>query len=433
MTLPLQMPEGVSEEVQISRLEFIKGQGSFLFDQDNKSYLDFCSGILTHSVGHCHPEIVKALQDQAEVFWGAHDFPHPQTKQFLTQMSQFLQTPSHGQMESPSSQHGFQSCAFFSTGAEAVEAALRVVWAISPPSRNRVGALRYGFHGKTMGARMLVHWDIGTQCFSGNSILAYSPYCYRCPLQQKYPQCDLLCAKLAVKQIAQKKQVAALVFEPILAAAGVIVPPDEYWPMIAKACRDNGVLLVADEISTGGGRTGRAWGCDHWDIKPDLLVSGKSMSSGFPFSFLLARENALSRPETAEPGFLSSAFAGNALALAVAQKTLAIIMRDNLVVRSEKLGRHLRENLKDLQRNQHFHFIGDIRGKGLLIGIEIVKSGGEPDPLQAQNIFKSALKQGLKLGLGGNILRLSPPCNIADNDILFALKALESAFSENIS
>lgn len=407
---------GATDEAAAGERVFDTGSGSTLTDVDGNTYLDFAAGTLTQSLGHCHPEVVAALVRQAGRLWNVHDSATTDRALLGELLAGLLPTD-------------LDTYAFFSTGAEVVEAALRIVAAVATPGRNRVAALRHGFHGKTMGSRMLVHWDIGHQSFAGNSVLGYSAYCYRCPLQLRYPSCEVRCADLVVAHIATKPNVSALVFEPVQGAAGVIVPPPEYWPRIADACRRNGVLLVADEVLTGGGRTGAFLACTWLGIEPDLVLLAKGMASGFPFAVLAGRSDVLRRPEIAAASSTASTFGGNPLGIAVALATLRVLARDNLVARVAELGPVLAERLAQLESRHPM--LGDVRGVGLLYGLEFVhdRDTRAPAPDLARAVYRTALDLGLRTALGGNVLRLAPPFTIERADLERGIDILDQSLS----
>lgn len=407
---------GATEEAAAGERVFASGRGSVLTDVDGNEYLDFAAGTLTQSLGHCHPEVVAALTRQAQVLWNVHD-------------SATADRAALGDLLATLLPPALDTYAYFSTGAEVVEAALRVVAAVAEPGRNRVAALRHGFHGKTMGARMLVHWDIGNQSFAGNSILGYSPYCYRCPLGLRYPSCETRCADLVVRHIATKAQVSALVFEPVLGAAGVIVPPPGYWDKIAAACRDNGILLVADEVLTGGGRTGTFLACTWLGIDPDLVLLAKGMASGFPFAVLAGRSQVLRSPQAAAAGSTASTFAGNPLGIAAALATLTVLARDAMIARAADLATTLAAGLAELA--ERHPMIGDVRGAGLLFGLEVVRDrdSREPAPDLARDVYRAALDAGLRVAFGGHILRLAPPFTLTGDELADGLNRLDRALA----
>jgi 4-aminobutyrate aminotransferase/(S)-3-amino-2-methylpropionate transaminase len=411
---------GASEEAVHGRRVFAEGRGPVLTDLDGNQYLDFAAGTLTQSLGHGHPKVVEALTAQARRLWNVHDSATPDRAGLLELLARLL--PEQ-----------LDTYAFFSTGAEVVEAALRVVQATAPPGRNRIGAPRHGFHGKTMGARMLVHWDIGHQSFSGNSVLGYSPYCYRCPLGLEYPSCDVRCATLVRRHIAEKPNVSALVFEPVLGAAGVIVPPPGYWERVADACRDGGVLLVADEVLTGGGRTGAFLAAELFGIEPDLAMLSKGTASGFPFAVLAGRAELLRRPEAAGSGAYASTYASNPLGIAAARATLEVVERDRLIDRVRVLGEIMEDRLRALE--SRFAQLGQVRGLGLLWGLEFVTdpAGRAPAPETARAVYTTALDLGLRVSLGGHILRLAPPFTLDEALLDEGLRLLEQAIERVIA
>jgi 4-aminobutyrate aminotransferase/(S)-3-amino-2-methylpropionate transaminase len=407
---------GASEEAASGRRVFAEGRGPVLTDLDGNQYLDFAAGTLTQSLGHGHPEVVEALTAQARRLWNVHDSATPDRAALLELLARLL--PEH-----------LDTYTFFSTGAEVVEAALRVVQAVAEPGRNRIGALRHGFHGKTLGSRMLVHWDVGHQSFSGNSVLGYAPYCYRCPLELTRPDCGLRCATLVRRHIAEKPNVAALVFEPVLGAAGVIVPPPGYWEQISDACREHGVLLVADEVLTGGGRTGTFLATERLGVEPDLVAMAKGTANGFPFAVLAGRSALLRDPRAATPGAYASTYAGNPLGIAAARATQEVVERDRLVERVGVLGELLGDRLAALPGR--FGCVGEVRGLGLLHGIEFVAGRGDrtPAPATAAAVYRTALDLGLRVALGGHVLRIAPPFTVDAGLLEEGVRLLETAIA----
>lgn len=403
---------GVSQETQLAEVVFSKGHGSYLEDLEGRQYLDFGAGIFTQNVGHNHPHVVNKVKAQLDELWNVHDGSSVARAEACLALSQHL--PDE-----------LNRLAFFSTGAEAVEAAIRAVFSAAPPEKQKLAALRYGFHGKTQGARSLVHWDVGYSNLSGNSVLGYAANCYRCPLGRTYPSCDMQCVSLVNKHISTKPNIAALFFEPVQGAAGVIVPPPEYWSMIAETCRQNGILLVADEVVSAGGRTGKFLASEHFDIQPDLVVGAKGLSSGFPFSMLAGKESLLGKGEFAQTGATSSTFGGNPMSCSAVVATLEVLEDEQVLQDVELKGKHLESGLRALM--QEHQIIGDVRGIGLLWAVEFVscRETKTPDADMAATFYQSCMKQGIRTCLGGNIVRLGPPLNIAYSDIDKALEVFD--------
>jgi 4-aminobutyrate aminotransferase/(S)-3-amino-2-methylpropionate transaminase len=235
------------------------------------------------------------------------------------------------------------------------------------------------------------------------------------------------CASLVRKHIAEKPNVSALVFEPVLGAAGVIVPPPGYWEQIAEACRANGVLLVADEVLTGGGRTGTFLASEALGIEPDLVVLSKGMANGFPFAVLAGRAELLRSPDAAKAGSYASTYASNPLGIAAARATLGVIERDRLTERVRELGASLDERLRALR--ERYEQLGDVRGAGLLAGLEFVtdKASRTPAPDIARDVYTTALDLGLRTSVGGHIIRLAPPFTLTDAQLDDGVRILAEA------
>lgn len=406
--------QGISEEAILAQRVFAKGEGPYLIDLDGNRYLDFTAGIFTNALGHGHPHLIKEMKEQVELLWNVHDF----ASSHRLALCKLLREAFPDDLD---------TYCFFTTGAEAVEAALRAVYAVSLPERQRIGALRYGFHGKTMGARMLVHWDVGYTCFSGNSVLGYSAYCYRCPLENHYPQCNLLCARLVVRHICQKTTTAALVFEPVLGAGGIIVPPRGYWEMIQEACKKNHVLMVADEVLVGGGRTGTFLTCEQFGLEPELVTMAKGLSSGFPFSVLAGRKEIINSPEFARPGSASATFSSNPLSIRAAKATMEGLKTENVLENVRDLSDYFRGRLLEMKAKHKT--LGDVRGLGFLYGLEFITdvTSKRPWPRLAQAVFSYCFDNGLKTCLGGHIIRLGPPLTIGRSVLNEALDILDEA------
>lgn len=408
---------GISEEARLAEMAFVRGSGSRLYDAEGKAYLDFSAGIFTQNVGHGHPQVVERLKQQVDQLWNVHDCSHPPRAELCLHLSECFPDD-------------LQRFAFFSTGAEAVEAAIRAVLAAASPKRQRMAALRYGFHGKTQGARSLVHWDVGFSAFSGNSVLGYSANCYRCPLGRTYPSCDMQCAMLVAKHIASKDNISALFFEPVQGAAGVIVPPKEYWEIIQRECQQNGVMMVADEIVTAGGRSGYFLACEYYGLKPDLVTAAKGLSSGFPFSVLAGKESLMAEGPFAGGGASSSTYGGNPLSCTAASATLQVLKEENVISDVTRKGKLLGDGLKQLA--QEYPVIGDVRGLGLLWALEFVS-----DPTTqracaetARAFYKRALELGVRVCLGGNVVRIGPPLNVDDADIKTVIETFDQVLKE---
>jgi 4-aminobutyrate aminotransferase/(S)-3-amino-2-methylpropionate transaminase len=391
------------------------GHGAALTDTHGREYVDLGSGMMTQALGHCHPEVVAAVRAQAGELENVHDCPTPARLRTARALRRLLPPYLDGM-------------AFFSTGAEVVEAALRIVHVAAEPARRRVAALRHGFHGKTRGARSIVQWDVGGEP-PASTILGYPAYCYRCPFGLRYPSCDLLCARLTVRQVLARPDVAALVAEPVQGAAGVIVPPPGYWEILTEACGRHGVLLVADEVITGGGRAGAFLASELFGLEPDLVTLAKGIGSGYPVAILAGRSGLLTDAATAAAGGFGSTFGGSPVPLAAAAATLEVLARDNLLGRVRELTGVMAEALGPLAA---LPAVGEIRQAGLLCGIEFVRDreSREPDPELAGRVVRRAAALGVRVIPGGHVIRLAPPFVIGEAVLRDAISRLGRAIAQ---
>jgi 4-aminobutyrate aminotransferase-like enzyme len=409
------IPVDASEETRLTGRVWASGQGAVLTDVDGREAVDLAAGTMTQSIGHCHPDVVAAVRAQAGELENVHDCPTPGRLQAAETLRRLLPDRLSG-------------LAFFSTGAEVVEAALRLVAVAAEPGRRRVAALRRGFHGKTRGARSLVQWDVGIEAPSATS-LGYPAYCYRCPFELQPSSCDLLCARLTARQVLAKPDVAALVAEPVQGAAGVIVPPPGYWEIVGDACRRHGVLLVADEVLTGGGRTGEFLASSAFGLEPDLVTLAKGLGSGYPVAVLAGRPELMTVEAWQAAGGFSSTFGGNPVGLAAAGATLRVLERDDLISRVRELTGVLAEELSRLAGSP---LVGETRQAGLLAAVELVTDRGSRQPATgiAERVVARAADLGVRLAPGGHVLRLAPPFVIDPDLLRHAVRRLAQAIAE---
>ena len=409
--------EGISEEAILSERVFCKGDGVYLEDMDENRYMDFSSGIFTNILGTSHPYLVKEVQSQVSRLWNVHDFATPQRLYLAKALKKVL----------PSTMERFYFC---TTGAEAVEAAIRAVSCYVEPMRKNIGALRYGFHGKTLGSRMLVNWQVGNFYSASNAIQGFAAYCYRCPFEMKYPGCNMLCAKMTVKQVASKSSMGGFVFELIQGATGIIVPPKEYWEILQDSCKKNKVLMVADEVMTGGGKLGVYTASEYFHLEPDLMTLSKGVSNGIPFALLAGRKEIMNSLEFRQPGSTSSTYASNPLGISASLATLKILEEEKILESLKHKARIMKERLYKIQEISPL--IGDIRGIGLLYALEFVKDKNTKIayPDAARKLFTLCMNHGLKVCLGGAIIRICPPLNITEDELKIGLDILENAARE---
>jgi len=408
---------GISEEALEAGICLERGEGSRLYDTNGREYLDLSAGILTNAVGYCHPHVTKALQEQVGRLGNIHDFPCRERVKLMAMLKERL--PKH-----------LSWFVFLTTGAEAVEATIRMIVNCHGKKPVTIAAIREGYHGKTLGAKRLIRdAEEGDTPGSGsfqNNAKGTPAYCYRCPLGKTYPGCEIACAKETCRNL-KKHNAKALVFEPVMGARGVIIPPQGYWEEIGQFCKSEGIITAADEILTGGGRTGEFLASVQLGITPDIAILAKGIASGFPFAVITAREEVIQNPISTQPGEFSATFSSHPFSLRAATATLEAMeaekTRENVTGRAKEL----KERLEGLR--EEFSEIGDARVIGLLGALEFVKcqKTKEPDREHAARVFRQAMTEGVKTLYGGCTIRLAPPLNISKDDLKEGLDRLRNA------
>jgi 4-aminobutyrate aminotransferase-like enzyme len=394
-----------------------KGEGSYLTDADGNTYVDLIGGIGVNALGHCHPRYVAALKAQAEKLTVGSFTSEPRAD-LVNEVCEMAPA-------------GLDRLQLYSSGAEAVESALRL--ARQHTGRQEVVGFWGGFHGKTAGAAAL----LGTPARHGFGPLPAGatqvPYadCYRCPFGLTYPSCSLACGDFARRAVKAQPAgpLAAVVVEPMQGTAGNVIPPPEFLPAVAEAAREVGALFVADEMITGFGRTGRPWGVDHSGAKPDVVALGKGFGSGFPVSGVLTRDAIAQAKPWSNPSGASSSYGGNALAAAAALASVRIIREERLWENAERVGAAMLAELRRMQ--EAFAFVGDVRGAGLFIGIELVKDRATKEPLDAglmKEVYGECLRRGLLAMTYTPHVRLQPALTIDREAALEGLALLEEVF-----
>ena len=398
------------------------GSGTEVWDVDGNRFLDFSSGIAVTSTGHSHPAVVKAIQEQAERFihMSGTDFYYPEQIELAEKLNRLA--PG----EEP------KKVFFTNSGAEAVEAALKL--ARYATGRPRMLAFIGGFHGRTIGALSLtgskaVHRRGFMPLMPGVTHVPYG-YCYRCPFNLEYPSCDVACLKYiedeVFKHYVPADEVAAVFVEPIQGEGGYVVPPPMFHPRLRELCDRHGILLVADEVQSGIGRTGKMFALDHWGVVPDIICLAKGIASGLPLGAMIARADLMTWP----PGAHANTFGGNPLACAAALVTLDLVAKE-YAANAAAVGAGMLSTLKAMQ-GQH-PSMGEVRGKGLMIGVEMVKdkTTKEAAPDLRNDLVEACYRRGLLvLGCGPNTLRFMPPLNTAKPVADEALGIFEEALTE---
>ncbi len=395
------------------------GRGSYLTDVDGNTYVDLIGGIGVNALGHCHPNYVRALVDQAHKLMVGSLTSRPRAD-LVNEVSELA--PS-----------GLDRLQLYSGGAEAVESALRL--ARSYTGRQDIVGFWGAFHGKTAGAMSLMGSEArhGMGPFlAGTTLIPYAD-CYRCPFGLNYPSCGVACADFARKAIKAQSTgpVAAVIIEPMQGTAGNIIPPPEFLPAIADATREAGALLIADEMITGFGRTGKVWGVDHTGVKPDIVTLGKGFGSGFPISGVLTRSEISQAKPWSKPSGASSSYGGNPLASAAALASVRTIRDEKLWQNASAVGATMVARLRQMQ--ERYPFIGEVRGSGLLIGIEVVKDRQTREPVESsamKEVYLNGVKRGLLAMSYSPHIRLQPALTIDEKAASEALEILDEVFND---
>jgi 4-aminobutyrate aminotransferase/(S)-3-amino-2-methylpropionate transaminase len=412
------MSPGLQSIALYSGLAMAQGTGCTLIDEDGNRYIDFVAGIGVGSVGHCHPHYVESLKLQIEqLTFGS--FTTEVRARFLNLLASV--TPQ-----------GLSRIQLFSGGAEAVEAAFRL--AKSATRRYEFIGFWGGFHGKTGGILGLLGDDFKKQLGPYMPGLYSSPYadCYRCPWKLTFPDCGLACAEHLRQVIRNETQgeIAAIIVEPVQGTAGNVTPPAGFLQAVQEIAKENGALLIADEMQTGFGRTGLMWGCDHEAVVPDVMTVGKGIGGGFPMSALISTDELTSRKPFANPSGSSSSFGGNPLAAAAGLAALEIILKDDLVNNARRVGAVMLTRLRAMQ--ERYRCIGDVRGRGLLLGLDLVRDRKSKERLPkevTQALFQECVRRGLIAMCYGPVVRICPPLIISEETALEGLAILDDALA----
>jgi 4-aminobutyrate aminotransferase-like enzyme len=410
------MAPGLQSFALYSSLAMARGSGSRLYDEDGQEYIDFIAGIAVGSVGHCHPHYVERLKAQAErLTFGS----------FTTETrARFLELL--GSVTPP----GLTRIQLFSSGAEAVEAAFRL--AKSATKKFEFVGYTGAFHGKTGGVLPLLWGDFkeGLGPFVPGCYSAPYASCYRCPLSLTYPDCGIACAEETRSVIRNQTggAVAAIIAEPMQGTAGNVIPPPGFLSAIADIARESGALFIADEMITGFGRTGKMWGVDHDGVVPDVMTVGKGVGGGFPLSAVISTDALTKSRPWSNPSGSSSSYGGNPLAAAAGLASLEIITRENLVENSDRVGRAMFSKLEGMKEKHRI--VGDVRGKGLLLGLDLVKDRRTKELVSkdfTRALFQECLHRGLVAMSYTPVIRINPPLNIDERTALEGLEILDEA------
>lgn len=397
--------------------QFVKGSMQYLFDSTGKKYLDCFAGVSVMNCGHANPDITRRICQQVETL--QHVCNIYLTENFV-QLAERLATVTPGKL---------QKSFFCSTGSEANEGAMLLATIYT--QRSEFLALTGGLHGRTklgMSVTGIGMWRTDPNPVGGIHFVPH-PYCYRCPLEKKHPDCDLTCADQVetVIKTATSGRLAALIAEPIQGNAGIVTPPPGYFIRLKEILDAHQALLIIDEVQTGFARTGKMFAIEHYGVTPDIMTMAKALGNGVPISAFIATADIADR--YTQPG--ASTLGGNPVSSTAALAVLDYIERHHLRENAAARGAQLADGLKDLQRRHPI--LGDIRGLGLMRGAEFVRADGSPAPAALDVALEKLKDRGIlvgKNGLARNVMAFQPPLVITAADVDHLLNQLEDVLRE---
>lgn len=410
----------VSDQVPIV---WRRAKGVMVEDVDGNRFLDFSSGVLVANIGHSHPELVREIRDQAGKVINCYDF----VNEYRCQLAKKLIDLTPGNLN---------KAFILTTGAETTESAIKLARLYT--GKYEIIAFHGAFHGRTLGALSVggKRSGAGTRGFGPflpGAVLAPFCYCYRCVFGRNFPGCDYQCLRYLdwLYETETEKRVAAVITETYQGGAGSIIPPGDYLKRLKNWCQERDILLILDEVQASFGRTGKMFCFQHFGVKPNLLCLGKGISSSVPISALLGEERIM---DVLTPGTMSSTHGGNAFCSRVALKNIEIIEKGNLVENARIQGEYIMNRFKKMEKKHEF--LGEARGLGLVLGLEIVRSKKtrQPAPKLTKKIIQRCYQKGLLLiapiGFYGNVIRIAPPLVVNRQQAKRGCDIIEEALSE---
>lgn len=395
-----------------------RASGATIVAEDGRSYTDLFAGISVVNAGHCNPEVAAAAKAQIDklVHCCSYVYHVPPVADLAEKLAQI--TPGR-----------LQKSFFGNGGAEANEGAMRLAKQFT--KKQEFISLQGSFHGRSL-ATLSITGNCGRKRGGGPYLTGCAfhpaPYCYRCPYAKSYPACDLYCAKDLERtfQFDTADNVAAFIAEPVMGEGGIIMGPREYFREVKKVLDAHGALLFTDEVQCGFGRTGRMFAIEHFGVEPDIMTMAKGIADGFPLSCFIAR------PEVADsfrPGDHLSTFGGNPVSCAAALANIAFFEREKLPEKAAEKGERLMGELRELQKKRKL--IGDVRGAGLMVGVELVRDAAKSPAAEEAGKVKTLMRErGFLIGVGGtwgNVLRLQPPLVVEPSALSAAVRALDES------
>lgn len=400
-------------------LALVRGEGFHVWDDQNNKYLDCFGGVLTVSVGHNNPKVSEAIINQVQTIQHTSTLYANKPQSDLAEKLYQI-TPGD-----------LKKSFFTNSGTEADDTAVHA--AKTATGRHEIVVLRHSYSGRSatsLSAMGHAPWRPLPAQIAG-IVHAAAPYCYRCPFKLTYPECGLACANDIEELIMTTTtgEIAAFMAEPILGVGGFVVPPPGYFERAAEIARKHGGLFIADEVQTGWGRTGDKWfGIEHWNVEPDIITSAKGLGNGVPIGITVATQDVADK----YPGLTFSTFGGNPVSMAAALAVIQVIEEEDLKRNAAEVGAYLREQLEGLK--EKYPVIGDVRGMGLMQGIELVKDREtkEPAPQAVLTVFEETKRRAVLIGKGGlygNVIRTGLMLNSTKDHVDELIAALDSGFA----
>ena len=402
-----------------------KAKGAIITDVEGKEYIDFAGGIGVNNIGHCDEEVLKAIQDQIQNY--IHTCFHVVMYEPYVELAKRLNEITPGNFH--------KKTMFANSGAEAVENAIKI--ARHATGRPATIAFEDAFHGRTLLALSLTSkmkpYKFGFAPYAPEIYRMPYAYCYRCAFGLEYPSCEIRCAyflKDFFNTHISAEQVAALIVEPVLGEGGFVIPPKEYFKVLRKICKDNGIVFIADEVQTGFGRTAKMFAMEHYEVEPDIVVMAKSMAGGLPLSAITGKTELMDHPQM---GGLGGTYSGNPIACRAGLAVLDQFEKKDLLSRGEKIGKVVLNRFKDFY-NQ-YEIIGDVRGLGAMVGMELVvdRKTKEPTTAFTKKLIERCREKGLLMisaGTYSNIIRPLMPLVITDEQLENGLSIIEMSLNE---
>ncbi|MBN1320323.1 MAG: 4-aminobutyrate--2-oxoglutarate transaminase [Thermoleophilia bacterium] len=416
------VPQGVPATAPVYAA---KARNAVITDVEGRDYIDFAAGIGVMNVGHCHPKVVEAIKEQAELF--SH------TCFGLTGYESYVRLAERLDRLTPGS---FEKRTFFvNSGAEAVENAIKV--ARYATGRKSIIAFEDGFHGRTYMTLSLTSqvdpYKVGFGPYASDVYRIPYAYCYRCPLSLTYPGCGCECASLlqnAFDKHVTAGDVAAVIAEPVQGEGGFIVPPPEYMGKIKRICEEHGILLIADEIQSGMGRTGKWFAMEHWGVAPDIVATAKALGAGLPIAGVTGRQEIM---DMVHPSGVGTTFGGNPLACRAGLAVFDIIESEGLLERAAVVGERIRERFRAMQAR--YPAIGDVRGLGAMAAMELVEDPGTKKPAtDLAKAYRAKLYENGVVNVGAgtyhNVIRILVPLTIEDSTLDRGLDIMEQTMAQ---